>query len=441
MIKNQCGTKIYPRGLFIVGLVIAMGTVVAIFIRRDGLRKDYNFGFNVPSIKANSTIEDKEKLNTIKANNTIEDKEKFNTTKVNSTKEYKEQLKEQMYRNDSKTVEDQKNTTTSATLKVSTQNLGNNNLEVLPARKPKFVMNQGDANHNKYFKRNKDTLLANIGKAIEADCMQGWKHQQTILLHFGSHLPSKSVTQQDNFVIWYQTEQEGNPPVVPRVKKAMSLVDHVWDFSYHHVEIFGKDFVLKKEERYFYVPLWTALHPTFFHDHVADKWDWDVLLFGEINKRREAACNDLKKTGLRVHCDRIWGQDLENIMCVSKLLLNVHFYIPGVLEVHRINPALADGMVVVSEIGSDARLQNDYADVVIFAPYDDLVSTVRATLRLSPEKLAAKRVFNRRWIREKTSGVDPQLCNVLKQVVKAADMKFSGPNNTNLSVADLYDFW
>jgi len=124
-------------------------------------------------------------------------------------------------------------------------------------------------------------------------------------------------------------------------------------------------------------------------------------------------------------------------MCVSRLLLNVHFYVPGVLEVHRINPALADGMVVVSETGSDQRLEKDYGDVVIFAPYDDLVSTVEATLRLSTEKLTEKRVFNRKWMREKTSVVDPQLCNVLKRVVEAADTKFVGPNKTNLSIADV----
>jgi len=121
-------------------------------------------------------------------------------------------------------------------------------------------------------------------------------------------------------------------------------------------------------------------------------------------------------------------------MCVSRLLLNVHFYIPGVLEVHRINPALADGMVVVSETGSDVRLQKDYSDVIIFAPYDDLVSTVEATLRLSTRKLTDKRVFNRNWIRKKISGVDPQLCNVLKRVVEAADLKFLGQNKTNLSI-------
>lgn len=447
MKKKKCGTKINPRALFIVVLIICMGTVVGIFNKRGGLRNNFGAGskFHLPSkvelILPTSNGEPHWWFPAIKANRTIEVKEKLNDTNVNGTKEEKEKLKKQTYRNDSKTVREQKNVTTSATEKISTQNLGNKNLLVLPSRKPKFKMNEGNANSNKYFKLNKDTLLANIEKAIEADCMRGWKHKQTIWFRFDAWPPSKYVTPKDSFVIWYQTEQEGNPLMLQNVKKSMEVVDQVWDFSYHHVEIFSKDdnmnSVLKKKERFFYVPFWTALHPRFFHDHAAHKWDWDVLLFGEMNTRRAAVCTDLKKNGLRVRCDRIWGEDLENIMCVSRLLLNIHFYVPGALEVHRINPALADGMVVVSERGSDTRLENDYADAVIFATYDDLVRTVTATLRLSPKMLADKRTFNREWIRKKTSVVDPQLCNVLKRVVEAADMKFFGPKKTNLSVAEV----
>jgi len=108
--------------------------------------------------------------------------------------------------------------------------------------------------------------------------MRGWKHQQTILFRLDAFAPEKTASLKDNFVIWYQTEQEGNPHMISRIKKSMEFVDQVWDFSYHHVDMFSKDnnttSVLKKKKRYFYVPFWNALHPTFFHDHHdAQKWD------------------------------------------------------------------------------------------------------------------------------------------------------------------------
>jgi len=54
-----------------------------------------------------------------------------------------------------------------------------------PIVRPKFVVNTGDPNSNKYFKKNKQSLLSHIEQAIDAGCMKGWEHNQDIFLQFG----------------------------------------------------------------------------------------------------------------------------------------------------------------------------------------------------------------------------------------------------------------
>jgi len=415
-------TKIYVGGLWSLCLITAMGIVFFIFMRVDGLSVLWGSSASKMEEPSQLLMVDWDLRISSFNNELLAD---F-TMKANRTKDNVEITQEQMCIYDSKTWNNTKILTALAVQNLSRQNFESKKLLGLPVLKPKFIMNRGDTNSNKYFQKNRDGLHAHIQQAIDAGCMNGWNHKQTVFIQFGEFPDARTIKSWENhFLIWYQMEQwSSNMTRRPKFTRAIKHADHIWDFSYFNLKTLSKKH--EAEERYFFVPFWTTLHKSFFHDHVVNEWNWDVLLFGSLNPRRRAVCQELKERNLRVSCGNFWNRKLEHSMRLSRLLLNVHFYVPAALEVHRINPALADGMVVVSEKSWDTRLDDTYSDVVTFAPLEDLVNTVIAVLKLSPEVLAAKRISNRKWIQRRSCGVDPNLCFVLTQVVESANKKFSG---------------
>jgi len=107
----------------------------------------------------------------------------------------------------------------------------------------------------------------------------------------------------------------------------------------------------------------------------------DVLLFGTLNSRREEIGRLLRNKGLNVVFKRFTSlEEQESYICSAKVVVNVHYYPEASLEVHRVNPLLARGKCVVSEMGSDPELDDMYKSAVVFASYQDLVSCIMSLL-------------------------------------------------------------
>jgi hypothetical protein len=79
----------------------------------------------------------------------------------------------------------------------------------------------------------------------------------------------------------------------------------------------------------------------------------DVLFVGSLNERRTQLLWRLKEAdvAVRVHDTiiPIFGADLEAAQQQARLVLNVHYYIPGVFESFRVVPAVHCGARVLSE--------------------------------------------------------------------------------------------
>jgi len=296
--------------------------------------------------------------------------------------------------------------------------------------RPRFEIGTGDVKYLNRYKRNTDGLLQKVEEAVDAGCMRNWMHPQTIFILFVD-ISKLDIFFQRRYelIIWYQTQQLSSNVGLPRsFAYVMRSVDQMWHYSHMSIQGLGEKYnyslaTAEKDGRYYYVPLWTSLHESFLHNQVSETWKFDVLVFGKVNKRTNPIFSQLRMMKLRA----LWNEDwkhFEQWLKQSRLLLNVHYTSePVALEVHLINPALAQGLIVVSEESADKELDEIYAPVVTFAPFDELVQTVEKTLSQPEAELAAKRKFNREWMRERSQGVDPNLCFALSRLVKTANKK------------------
>lgn len=102
--------------------------------------------------------------------------------------------------------------------------------------------------------------------------------------------------------------------------------------------------------------------------------DLDVVFVGSMNARRGRVLDQLTKAGLRVATTTgpIFGPELAQLEARARVVLNVHFYSPGIFESFRVVPAVARGSVVVSE----ESIENEGNEFVPGVPYVDLVDAV-----------------------------------------------------------------
>jgi len=285
----------------------------------------------------------------------------------------------------------------------------------------------GHARNKRVMGENRQSLKQQIKKATDYGCMKGWNHRNRIIwLQMGDFPKSRK-----DIIVWYQLEQEGSQyTLIKEFHAAMLEADVVWDFSKANIRWFGKKHNISpswEDGKYFYVPMWNTIPDKYFlrpPSLKSGKKKYDVLLFGSMNDRRKKICDEMERRKLVIYCDKTWGSDLEEKKRLSRLLLNVHYYPNGSLEVHRLDSVLAAGMVVVSEHSSDPELDMEYSPVVTFNHYDSLVETVMKKLKQPESELIVEREANYKFMKDVYERVDPDLCRALSHIVKLADKKF-----------------
>lgn len=113
--------------------------------------------------------------------------------------------------------------------------------------------------------------------------------------------------------------------------------------------------------------------------------DLDVVFIGSINERRAYVLSQLKNTGLRVFATNgpIFGADLAALEARARVVLNMHYYQPGIFESFRVVPAVARGALVVSETSEG----NEGAEFCLeTAPYHGLADAVRYRIDVMRER-------------------------------------------------------
>jgi hypothetical protein len=105
----------------------------------------------------------------------------------------------------------------------------------------------------------------------------------------------------------------------------------------------------------------------------------DVLFVGSMNDRRARLLHRLAGAGVYVHAPRgpVLGSDLAYLEGASRLVLNIHYYTPGIFESFRVVPAVHRGARVLSE-ASEGGEGAEWCECV---PYDSLFDRTLALLK------------------------------------------------------------
>lgn len=109
--------------------------------------------------------------------------------------------------------------------------------------------------------------------------------------------------------------------------------------------------------------------------------DVDVLFYGLINERRHAVIKRLYDAGLKVLATQeAFGNVRDVLLARSRLLLNVHYYVPAKLELVRLGYAFANSKAVASEWRDDTEIPASLKGACAFFSYEDLLDGVRRLL-------------------------------------------------------------
>ncbi len=156
----------------------------------------------------------------------------------------------------------------------------------------------------------------------------------------------------------------------------------VWDYDRTNAETMAS--ILARPVHYF--KMFYAAELARIPD--AKTKDVDVLFFGSFNARRSAVLDDLRQRGLSVRAVfGVYGAELDELISRSKVVINIHFYPNGRLEMIRLFDLLANARTVVCEVNPSETVDADLQDAFVGAPYERLADVTEALVR-DPDRRA-----------------------------------------------------
>jgi len=99
---------------------------------------------------------------------------------------------------------------------------------------------------------------------------------------------------------------------------------------------------------------------------------YDVLFFGGLNKRRKKILLNIENnTNLKIkYINRVFGEELNNLIRASRIILNIHYERKSILETARIHDILkvTTNASIISEESIDIKTMEKYNNLVVFIP-------------------------------------------------------------------------
>ena len=116
--------------------------------------------------------------------------------------------------------------------------------------------------------------------------------------------------------------------------------------------------------------------------------DIDVLMIATPHPRRNEVIDRLKSKGVNaIISNTLWGEERSRYLQRAKIILNIHYhYVAGMLELPRITYCLTNRCFIISEECTDIDDYPHLKECLVFAPYDQLETTVIDYLK-NPEKM------------------------------------------------------
>ncbi|MFD6841591.1 glycosyltransferase family 1 protein, partial [Bacillus cereus] len=131
-----------------------------------------------------------------------------------------------------------------------------------------------------------------------------------------------------------------------------------------------------------------------FEDEIIE--DIDILFIGALNPRRQAIFDHLKAIAPNLNIvfkNNAWGIVRNELIARAKIILNIHFYLSGILETPRVSYAVANKKFIISE-NSNPEDEVEWPGIV-FTPYEKIIENVMKYIELPEErKRLAEKAYN-----------------------------------------------
>ncbi|AIK39724.1 hypothetical protein BG07_1086 [Bacillus pseudomycoides] len=160
----------------------------------------------------------------------------------------------------------------------------------------------------------------------------------------------------------------------------------VWDYSPQNIAWLKKKELGKEVKRVKmkYAPTLKIKTDTFIKP-ISE--DIDVLFIGAMNGRRQAVFDQLKKLAPDLNIifkSNVWGILRNELIVRSKIILNIHYYLTGILETPRVSHAVANHKFIISE-SSSPEDEVEWPGIV-FVSHENIAETVLDYLHKPEER-------------------------------------------------------
>lgn len=194
-----------------------------------------------------------------------------------------------------------------------------------------------------------------------------------------------------------QSEQTTSKWFTEAYIQALKKAEFVWDFS----PLNASRCIGQGIKNVCWVPVRVPMdvfvyNTKWFNYHYCEEVeeDIDVLFYGSDSFHRREMFELLSKipncrVAFRYYT--LFGEERENLLHRSKIVLNLHYWPGGALDVHRIEYACSRGKCIVSEPSADHMLDQTYSKCVDFAQYRDIPSRVKFLLKNNRARLTLER--------------------------------------------------
>jgi hypothetical protein len=165
-----------------------------------------------------------------------------------------------------------------------------------------------------------------------------------------------------NKYIIYQLEQyKQSTWINDEYKKKIENSLFTWEYSLENYNNFDPEY----KKKIFYLPIPII---NINYENITTSYKYDILFVGAPNNRRKNIIRELKKKYKVLFLAKTFNNDLYDLMDQTKIILNLHYYKNAILETTRLNEALFNNKIIISELPdeNDTLNKNFYENNIIF---------------------------------------------------------------------------
>lgn len=147
----------------------------------------------------------------------------------------------------------------------------------------------------------------------------------------------------------------------------------VWDYSSKNIEFLNNKNIFNVKK------INIGYSKSLEYNIFKDEQDIDVLFLGTPNQRRTDIHNLIVNQTVNeniIFKHNVWGEEKENLIQRSKIILNIHFYDSKILETIRISHLLSNKKCVISEKSGINEENIEWEKGLILCEYNEIVNNV-----------------------------------------------------------------